>query len=67
MKIGDLVYDKFGGEMVVIVKKKSNTIYDCFSPKAGIIELFKTGLIPQTPNNKLINEYIKHTNLYSRK
>ena len=67
MKIGDLVYDKFGREMVIKKKKKSNTIYSCFSPKEGIVELFKTGLIPQTPNNKLINEYIKHMSLYSRK
>lgn len=57
MKNGDLVFDVITHEMVLIVEKLSNVEYKCFSPKNGVIKISKKQLIPQTPNNKLINNY----------
>lgn len=56
MKKGDLVFNLIDLEMVLIVKKLSNILYQCFSPKLGLIEITKKCLIPQTPKNKLIKK-----------
>lgn len=60
MKVGDLVYYTLDREMVMIVEKLSNSVYQCFSPKSGSIEIYKKALIPQTPNNKLIKQHYNY-------
>jgi hypothetical protein len=54
MKTGDLVWDFYEKNIVLIVKKKTNVIFICFLPNLGrFIPIRRKELKPLTPKQKL--------------
>lgn len=49
MKIGDLIWDKYCNEPVVLLKKETNVCYSVFSTIDGVISVNRKSLTPITP------------------
>jgi hypothetical protein len=58
MKAGELVWDIYYREVVLLVKKHSNVKFECFFPKTGTFStIYRKELRKLLPKEKFVDNY----------